>query len=260
MAKARRKPWFRMWDELLTDPKMLSLSNAQVGMWCKLLCFANQQTVRGIISFEPGTFDRTFEKVLNSRRNISKTALKKFQELGMINIDLEEGYVTIINWNKRQFASDDVTERTKKFQDSKRLRNLPEQNRTEGVSKHLRSGSISSYSIDQGDQTDASLEAALSGPPFTEKDASKEKGPLSYNVTEDMIDRFLSKNGEQELSNLLECAKGCLDNGQDKQVNAALWHTVSFYESKGGVISAKVYFRQELKERLGSLNAVAEAG
>ena len=134
------------------------------------------------------------------------------------------------------------------------------QNRTEGVSKHLRSGSVSSYSIDQGDQTDASLEAALSGPPFTEKDTAKEKGPLSYLVTEDMIDRFLSKNGEQELSDLLECAKGCLGNGQDEQVNAALWHTFSFYESKGGAVSAKTYFRQELKERLGSLNAVAEAG
>jgi len=65
-----------------------------------------------------------------------------------------------------------------------------------------------------------------------------------------MIERFLAKNGEKELRDLMECAKDCFNNGQDEQVNAALWHTVSFYESQGGPTSAKVYFRQELEERL----------
>ena len=96
--------------------------------------------------------------------------------------------------------------------------------------------------------------------PSTEKNAANERVTPIFKITEDMIERFLVKNGEKELNDLLEYAKDCLDNGQDEQVTAALWHTVSFYEPKGGPTSAKVYFRQELEERLGSLNAVAEAG
>ena len=75
METTRRKPWFRAWDEMLTDPKMLSLSNARFGMWIKLLCFANQQTVRGIIPFEEGAFEKTFGKIFNTTQSISFNVL-----------------------------------------------------------------------------------------------------------------------------------------------------------------------------------------
>ena len=105
---------------MLTDPKMLSLNNSQWGIWTKLLCLANQQTVRGVISFEEISFVRVLEKILHTSRKNLTTTLKKFQELGLVNMDMQEGFITITNWNDRQFPSDDVTERTLKFKQRKR--------------------------------------------------------------------------------------------------------------------------------------------
>jgi hypothetical protein len=132
MSETRRKPWFRLWDEMLTDPKMTQLNNSQVGIWCKLLCLANQQTIRGVISYEGDNFLRMLEKILATCRKNLKFTLEKFEDLGMIEIDFEEGYITITNWNKRQFASDDVTARVLKHKKRKRLRKRStEQSRAE---------------------------------------------------------------------------------------------------------------------------------
>jgi hypothetical protein len=165
----------------------------------------------------------------------------------------KHGYVLISSWNKRQFASDDVTERVLKHQKNKRLtkRYRTEQNRAESPPSDLCDSSIFSYSIDQDDQPATSPGGAT--PPessSTEKDTINERVRPTLRITEEMFERFLAKNGEKELRDLMECAKGCFDNGQDEQVNAALWYTMTFYEPKGGPTSAKVYFRQELKERL----------
>ena len=248
---------------MLTDPKMLALTNAQFGMWIKLLCFANQQSVRGIISFEKGTFERTFEKVLNSHRKITKSVLQKFKDLGLIEIDLEEGFVSITNWNKRQFASDDVTKRTLKFKERKRSRKRSvEQNRTESLSSDLCSSSVSSFSLDRDDQTTASPVEAMpsKSPPTDKKNAFKEKSKPFWKITEKLVERFIDRNGDQELHDLYEYAKTCKNKCTDEDLNNSLWHTLSYYESDGGLVTATTYFRQELEERSGSLNAVAEAG
>jgi hypothetical protein len=75
-----------MWDEMLTDPKMLPLNNSQWGIWTKLLCLANQQTVRGVISFEENNFIRVLEKILHTSRINLTSSLKKFEDLGMIKM------------------------------------------------------------------------------------------------------------------------------------------------------------------------------
>lgn len=110
--KPRRMPWFRFYDEALTDPKMAQLSNAEWGYWTKLLCFANQQNPRGEIYYGEKNFSTFSEKVLNISRKSSGKFLEKFEDLGLIHFDEDNECLVITNWHKRQFPSDDVTART----------------------------------------------------------------------------------------------------------------------------------------------------
>ena len=70
--------------------------------------------------------------------------------------------------------------------------------------------------------------------PSTEKNAANERVTPIFTITEEMIEGFIKKNGEKELHDILEYAKDYLNDGQDEQVAAALWHTMRFYEPKGG--------------------------
>lgn len=261
MAEIRRKPWFRAWDEMLTDPKMRDLTDAQWGIWIKLLCLANQQSQRGLIIIENShkSAMSTLASLLNTRKIHCANNLKTFKNKNMVEYDLQDndGYVLITNWNKRQFASDDVTARVLKHKERKRLckRSITEQNREEVVPTTSSSVRSSSYLSNEDDPA-----AMLPESPLTDKPTFKEEIMLTYDISEDMLERFLSRSGEQQLSDLIEYAKQYHNNGVDRQVNAALWHTLTFYEPKRSPGSAKVYFKQELEERLGSLNAVAEAG
>jgi hypothetical protein len=265
MSETRRKPWFRAWDEMLTDPKMRDLTDAQWGIWLKLLCLANQQSQRGLIIIENSHKHSmsTIASLLNTRSDKLATNLRLFSDKNMVEYDMQEesGYVLISNWNKRQFASDDVTARVLKHKERKRLRkrSITEQNRTEGLSKDLRSGSDSSY-LSIEDDSVVALDASPPESPLTDNPTYKEQIMLTYNIDEEMLEKFLGRNGEQELSYLIEYAKQYHGNGDDHQVNAALWHTLTFYDPKRGPASAKLYFKQELEERTGGLNAVAEAG
>jgi len=125
MAKTRRKPWFRAWDEMLSDPKMRDLTDAQWGIWLKLLCLANQQSQRGLIVIKNSSKSAisTLASLLHTRSDRLATNLKLFGDKNMVEYDLQEkhGYVLISSWDKRQFASDDVTERVLKHQKNKRL-------------------------------------------------------------------------------------------------------------------------------------------
>ena len=50
-------------------------------------------------------------------------ALETFQRVGLITIN-SDGYPVITNWNKRQFKSDNVTERVNKFREANGKRNV----------------------------------------------------------------------------------------------------------------------------------------
>ena len=110
---------------MLSDPKMRDLTDAQWGIWMKLLCLANQQSQRGLIVIENSKKSpiSTLASLLGTRSDRLATNLKLFSDKNMVEYDLDksDGYVLISSWNKRQFASDDVTERVLKHQRNKRL-------------------------------------------------------------------------------------------------------------------------------------------
>jgi uncharacterized phage protein (TIGR02220 family) len=103
--------WFRLYDEILDDPKMMALSAKEFQTWILLLCLANRETAgkRGEICRDFATISRQLH---GENRTISQI-LKRFIELGLIQ---ENGKsIRIVNWDKRQFKSDDVLQRVKRY-------------------------------------------------------------------------------------------------------------------------------------------------
>jgi hypothetical protein len=118
----RRMPWFRLYDDLLTNLKTVQLSNAETGVWIKLLCLANQQNPRGEIYYGLTEMCTFVAKALHLRKNMLQKCFVKFEDLGLIHFNEENKCLVITNWDKRQFASDDVTARTLPHMRRKRLR------------------------------------------------------------------------------------------------------------------------------------------
>lgn len=251
MARTRRKPWFRTWDEMLTDPKMFDLPDSQWGIWLKFLCLANQQTQRGFIIIESSKKPaiNTLATALHTRSDRLLTALRQFADRNMVEYDLDDndGWVNITNWNNRQFASDDVTARVLKFKERKRLRKRPvsEQNRAESLPSDPCSVS---FPIDQGDQ-------AATSP----GEATLPESPLNLD-DDDILAMADAVAKKHDCLEILEVVRGHLSEGVEREfLYHSLNHTLIFYEPKGA-ITPIVYFRLELKERSGSLKAGAEAG
>ena len=240
MAKTRRKPWFRLWDEILTDPKMFDLPDSQWGIWTKLLCLANQQSQRGFIIIEKGKKPaiNTLATALHTRSDRLLTALRQFADRNMVEYDLEgnDGWVGITNWNKRQFASDDVTARVLKFKERKRLRKRPvtEQNRAESSSEDDCSVTVS---IDGGDQAAASPVGA-----------TLPESPLHLD-DDDILAIADAVAKKHDCPEILEVVRSYLSEGQErKYLYFALHHTLTFYEPKGS-LTPRMYFRKELADR-----------
>lgn len=112
--------WFRFWNETINDVKILQLSDYEYRMWTYLLSFASETDSTS------GHFQITFKLLslhFHQRFNLFSRAIETFQRVGLITMD-EGGFITITNWNKRQFASDNAYARVKKHREVTAKRNV----------------------------------------------------------------------------------------------------------------------------------------
>ena len=109
--------WFRLYEEVLTDPKVQRLSDKNFKAWINLLCVASRSH-HGIL---PPVDDLAFAL----RWSKSKT-VEIFDELVRVGLfemlPLSEANPQYYphNWDSRQFKSDVSTTRVKRFRDKKR--------------------------------------------------------------------------------------------------------------------------------------------
>ena len=103
-----RVPWFRMYSEVLHDPKIQTLSPTDFKHWVNLLCLGSESEPRGSLPADTGV---AFALRITPYK--ASQLLCQFHERGLI--DIEDGCYLIHGWNKRQFASDDVTTRVERF-------------------------------------------------------------------------------------------------------------------------------------------------
>jgi len=119
-------PWFRMYSEVLNDPKVQKLPAELFKIWVNTLCLACNGN--GTL---PNLEDVSF--ALRLPFHETKSAFHELEKAGLLVTDGETFHVR--NWDKRQYKSDVSTDRVKKFR--KRIRNVSEtpseqiQNRTD---------------------------------------------------------------------------------------------------------------------------------
>ena len=112
--------WFRFWTDTVNDVKMLQLSDYEYRMWTYLLSYASE------VNSLSGQLQITFKLLslhFHQRFNLFSRAIETFQKVGLVTVS-DEGFITITNWNKRQFKSDDSYSRVKKYREVTAKRNV----------------------------------------------------------------------------------------------------------------------------------------
>jgi len=89
-------PWLRLYDEVLDDPKVQRLTDAQFRAWVNLLCLANKGKPRGRIELDFGAI--AFR--LRIKQNEAVDLIEFFQERGFF---VDDGWgVKFHDWDERQ--------------------------------------------------------------------------------------------------------------------------------------------------------------
>ena len=98
--------WFRMYENVINDPKVMKLPEATRWHWVALLCSASMN--KGAI---PSTADLAF--LLRKTESQAAAILAELTVAGLL--DRVDGGFAPHNWGGRQFKSDGSTERVKRF-------------------------------------------------------------------------------------------------------------------------------------------------
>jgi hypothetical protein len=108
--------WFRMYDEILDDPKAQLLPPADFKAWVNLLCLASKNDGK-----LPSIADMAFR--LRETENAIETLVERLLNGGLI--DCRNGgpngkHYAPHGWSERQYKSDTSTERVKRFRNNQR--------------------------------------------------------------------------------------------------------------------------------------------
>ena len=103
--------WWRAYDDALHDPKVQSLPDDLFKRWFNLLCVASKYG--GELPVEP-----LLKRLLNARSDHLKRHLEQLVKRGLL--DEIDGRLVPHNWLKRQYKTDNSTERVRTHRQAKR--------------------------------------------------------------------------------------------------------------------------------------------
>ena len=105
--------WFRMYPELLHDPKVQQLPPSLFKFWVNLLCIVNEHS-RDTGELPPAEKIAFAARMRPAR---SQSAVSSLAERGLI--DARDGSLFLHGWASRQYKSDSSTERVKRYRNGK---------------------------------------------------------------------------------------------------------------------------------------------
>lgn len=110
--KRQAMEWFRLYSDILNDPKVMLLEKDSRWDYVTVLCIASENNPRGFLPDD--------EQVAFKMR-VSKEEWKKIKEI-FIQRDfliINNGMLQVHGWDNRQFESDDAATRAKKYRESR---------------------------------------------------------------------------------------------------------------------------------------------
>lgn len=118
----RQMPWFRMWNETRTDPKLETLTDAQHRVWHRLLCYASEQETRGVIAYR--SIKLLAIQVARGDVDLLNETLMALVELEII--DHTDASIAFLHWINRQYDKpSDAPEATRERKDRSRSHAYP---------------------------------------------------------------------------------------------------------------------------------------
>lgn len=109
--------WFRLYTDVLHDPKVQRLRPSDFKNWINILCIANRSQERGIL---PPVDDVAF--ALRVKPVEAEKILTQLEARGLLDRD-EHGRFFPHNWTERQRNSDDGATRQQRYREKKRREN-----------------------------------------------------------------------------------------------------------------------------------------
>jgi len=113
--------WFRIYDEILDDPKVLKLSLDMRWHYVAMMCIANKENKGGTL---PDIEDVGIR--LRTSTDEAKRIVQVLVAGGVLDRDAETQVLSVHGWSSRQFKSDDVTQRSSRSKAKKRERSHDE--------------------------------------------------------------------------------------------------------------------------------------
>lgn len=107
-------PWFRIYHEMLDDPKIGTLSDAEYRLWIELLCLACRAGKQGDTSLTIKDIEWQLRR--ESKGNVSET-LHELLHRGLVELNTNgngKETIFITKWKSRQYQSDSSTIRVRK--------------------------------------------------------------------------------------------------------------------------------------------------
>lgn len=106
--------WFRLYSEVLDDPKLEKLSDSEFRDFVYLMCLACEMEKDGSIPLSLEDISWRLRRDHVTLCNAIETLVKRY-----IVTQNGDG-IRFINWNKRQFKRDNSTERVRRYRDKKK--------------------------------------------------------------------------------------------------------------------------------------------
>lgn len=104
--------WFRVYNEILDDPKVSKMDGETFKIFIFLLALASEQEKNGKICMSVG--DISWRIRIPKKRLL--VSISYMENNGIIKTDSETSII-LVNWEKRQFSSDNVGERVKRYRE-----------------------------------------------------------------------------------------------------------------------------------------------
>ena len=160
-------PWFRVYSEMLDDPKIKRITKKTgqskaliIGVWICLLSLANKSTERGklLITEDMPYSIEDLEDETGIPQEIIAQLLDEFRMMGMI---IGNNTLEVANWSKRQYKSDNVAERVRRFREKQKDETLQERS---SIVIDTDSESDKDIDIEKEEDKDSAAPAAKSPP------------------------------------------------------------------------------------------------
>lgn len=118
MAAGNKLPWFRLYTEMPTDPKIRRLRKPEYKwLWTVLMCFARMSPEPGYLLISDGqpVDPEDIADIADLPIRTVNEGMKRMETLGLLVADLDRDTWLLPAFSRRQFKSDDSTARTRQW-------------------------------------------------------------------------------------------------------------------------------------------------